>query len=228
MARLSEDAQSVRPADRPTESFTTADDDDLAASLSKRLAASVDTDDSADAVPVDNDAPMTGAFSHQLRHLTALTHLHTCNVQSTLPGCTCSVELGTCTVGSIYQTSHRRLFCAAQELVDLVVAKYQNKYDMTIARRNWMGKDFVSLNIMWVHLDQRSFPMSEAEYMDKLDGISMLLNIWSKQGDVRLFLKAPAKSKNGMPPRPIVGHAVSVQLDLPPGVVSEWIGNRMG
>ena len=120
------------------------------------------------------------------------------------------------------------MWFAAQELVDLVVRKYKNKYDMTIARRNWMGKDFVSLNIMWVHLEQRSFPMSEEDYMDKMDGICMLLNIWSKQGDVRTFLQAPAKSKNGMPGRPIVGTAVSVQLDLPPGVVSEWIGNRMG
>jgi Domain of unknown function (DUF3067) len=70
---------------------------------------------------------------------------------------------------------------AAQELVDLVLAKYKNKYDLTIARRNWMGKDFVSLNIMWVHLDQRSFPMSEEDYMDKVDGIAMLLNIFDKQ-----------------------------------------------
>jgi hypothetical protein len=61
MARLSEDAQSVRPADKPTESFTTAGDDDLAASLSKRLASSVDTDGDADALPVDRDAPLSRA-----------------------------------------------------------------------------------------------------------------------------------------------------------------------
>ena len=63
MARLSEDAQSVRPAERPTESFTNAGDDNLAASLSKRLAASTDADDDIDSVPVDRDAPLTRAFA---------------------------------------------------------------------------------------------------------------------------------------------------------------------
>lgn len=74
--------------------------------------------------------------------------------------------------------------CAAEELVALVQKKYKNKYDMTIARRDFAGKTFVSLNIMWVHMDQRSFPMSEEEYMDKCDGICMLLNVWGKQAQV--------------------------------------------
>ena len=39
--------------------------------------------------------------------------------------------------------------CTAEELVDLIVGKYGKKYDLTIARRSFAGKDFVSLNVMW-------------------------------------------------------------------------------
>jgi hypothetical protein len=108
------------------------------------------------------------------------------------------------------------------------VRKYKNRYDLTIARRSLMGKEFVSLNIMWVHTAQRSFPLSEQEYVDKIDGICMLLNAWNKQGQVRAFMQEKPLSRNGMPPRPIVGVAVAIQLDVPPEVVSEWLGNRMG
>lgn len=45
---------------------------------------------------------------------------------------------------------------------------------------------------------------------------------------VRAFLKEKPKAKNGMPPRPIVGCAVAIQLELEPAVVEEWLGNRMG
>lgn len=40
-------------------------------------------------------------------------------------------------------------FYTADELVDLVVSKYGKRYDLTIARRSFAGRDFVSLNVMW-------------------------------------------------------------------------------
>jgi hypothetical protein len=39
--------------------------------------------------------------------------------------------------------------------VDLIVGKYGKKYDLTIARRSFAGKDFVSLNVMWCALPFR-------------------------------------------------------------------------
>jgi Domain of unknown function (DUF3067) len=65
--------------------------------------------------------------------------------------------------------------CAADELASLVEGKYRHKYDLAIARRGFAGKDFVSLNVMWVHLGQRSFPMSEEQYFDKLGGTQACL-----------------------------------------------------
>lgn len=87
---------------------------------------------------------------------------------------------------------------------------------------------FVTLCGCRVHLDQRSFPMTPEEYLDKLDGISMLLNVWDRQAYVRDFFRQKPTPKNGMPPRPIVGTAVALQLDLPPDQVKEWIGARLG
>jgi hypothetical protein len=42
-----------------------------------------------------------------------------------------------------------KILHAADELVDLIVGKYGKRYDLTIARRTFAGKDFVSLNVMW-------------------------------------------------------------------------------
>jgi len=70
------------------------------------------------------------------------------------------------------------------ELISLVEGKYGKRYDLTIARRTFAGKDFVSLNIMWVHSEQRSFPMSMSAFVDKMDGICLYLNAWNKAAEV--------------------------------------------
>lgn len=62
-----------------------------------------------------------------------------------------------------------------QVLRDLVYAKYGKTYDLSIVRRQIAGVTIVALNIMWTHLDQRSFPMSEAQFMEKLDAIAEYL-----------------------------------------------------
>lgn len=41
---------------------------------------------------------------------------------------------------------------------------------------------------------------------------------------VRAFLSAPAKSEKGLPKRPVVGTAVSIQLNLDEAQVAEWFG----
>lgn len=64
---------------------------------------------------------------------------------------------------------------AGQVLRDLVFAKYGKQYDLSIVRRQIAGVTIVALNVMWTHLDQRSFPMSEPEFMEKLDTIAEYL-----------------------------------------------------
>ncbi len=64
---------------------------------------------------------------------------------------------------------------AGQVLRDLVYAKYGKTYDLSIVRRQQFGINIIALTVMWTHLDQRSFPMSEPEFMDKLDTIAEYL-----------------------------------------------------
>ena len=70
--------------------------------------------------------------------------------------------------------------------------------------------------------------MTPEEYLDKLDGIAMLLTAWDRQAYVRNFFRQKPSPRNGMPARPIVGTAVALQLDLPPDQVEEWLGARLG
>lgn len=47
---------------------------------------------------------------------------------------------------------------------------------VAFARRDLpLGKKLVVLNVMWHHLEQRSFPMSEAEYDEKLDMVALYI-----------------------------------------------------
>jgi hypothetical protein len=41
---------------------------------------------------------------------------------------------------------------------------------------------------------------------------------------VRAFLSSPARSQKGLPPRPVVGTAISIRLDLDDSQVEEWFG----
>jgi hypothetical protein len=60
-------------------------------------------------------------------------------------------------------------------LRDAIEQKYGKTYDLSIVRRQIPGKTLVALNVMWTHLEQQSFPMTEAEYMDKFDSIAFYL-----------------------------------------------------
>lgn len=64
---------------------------------------------------------------------------------------------------------------AGQLLRELVYAKYGKQYDLSIVRRQVAGITVVALNVMWTHLDQQSFPMTEGQYMDKLNTIAEYL-----------------------------------------------------
>lgn len=109
-------------------------------------------------------------------------------------------------------------------LADLIYAKYGKKHDVSFVRRDIPGKTLVSLNIYHAYLGQRSFPMTEESWLEKLDGIALYLEAWNQADAVISFLKEPVAPRRGLPSRPIVGNAVSVQLDLSRDQISEWFG----
>ncbi|KAL4442932.1 hypothetical protein ABPG77_008423 [Micractinium sp. CCAP 211/92] len=108
-------------------------------------------------------------------------------------------------------------------LRELIETKWGKSYDLSFVRRDLpLGKTLICLNVMWTHLEQRSFPMSEEEYDEKLDLVAMYLNSWGQAERVTAFLRQPARPRKGMPSKPIVGTAISIQLDLEDAVIDEF------
>merc|ERR1712205_66584 len=52
-------------------------------------------------------------------------------------------------------------------------------------RRDGLGQMRIYLEVMWKHLHQRSFHMSEAQYMEQLDAVVELCSIWGCAEEVR-------------------------------------------
>ena len=58
-----------------------------------------------------------------------------------------------------------------QELHQILLSKWGRSYDIQL--RRIQGKIFVQ--VMWKYLEQKSFPLSEAEYLEPLDAIAHYL-----------------------------------------------------
>lgn len=111
-----------------------------------------------------------------------------------------------------------------ETLLALIEAKYGKKHDVSFVRRDIPGKTLVSLNIYHAYLGQKSFPMSEEDFKEKMDGVALSLIMWDQVDTVVAFLKSPIRSQRGLPSRPIVGNAVSISLELTKEQIMEWWG----
>ncbi|MBE9198318.1 MULTISPECIES: DUF3067 family protein [unclassified Nodularia (in: cyanobacteria)] len=98
-----------------------------------------------------------------------------------------------------------------QELRRLLLDKWGYSYDVQFRRTK--GKIF--MQVMWKYLEQASFPLSEAEYQEHLDGIANYLQALGGVVQVQRFI---AQTRD----RPRLGKAVSIPLDLGERA-SEWI-----
>ena len=98
-----------------------------------------------------------------------------------------------------------------QELQQILLAKWGVSYDIQLRRRK--GKIFVQ--IMWKYLEQVSFPLSEAEYLQHLDQVASYLNAWSAGLQVQAYIEKTQE-------HPRLGKVVSIPLNLGE-LTSEWI-----
>lgn len=98
-----------------------------------------------------------------------------------------------------------------QELRELLLAKWGRSYDIQI--RRVQGKIFVL--VMWKYLEQVSFPMTEAEYLEHLDTVASYLQAWDGVVQVQAYLDRTKE-------RPRLGKAVSIPLELGDRA-SEWM-----
>lgn len=98
-----------------------------------------------------------------------------------------------------------------QDLRQLLLSKWGRSYDIQIRRTQ--GKIFVQ--VMWKYLEQASFPLSEADYMEHLDTVAGYLHAWGGTAQVQTYIQQTRE-------RPRLGKAVSIPLELGERA-SEWM-----
>ncbi|GAQ81412.1 hypothetical protein KFL_000790370 [Klebsormidium nitens] len=92
------------------------------------------------------------------------------------------------------------------DLANLIREKYGKSYDAIFIQKDFMGRKLLALNIMWKYQEQRSFPLTEDEYIYRLDGIAETLREWGAVSMVKNSLKSTRE-------RPRIGKAVSLMID---------------
>ncbi|NEQ31804.1 MAG: DUF3067 family protein [Leptolyngbya sp. SIO4C5] len=98
-----------------------------------------------------------------------------------------------------------------QDLQELLLDKWGYSFDIQL--RKAQGKIFVQ--IMWRYLEQASFPMDEAEYLEHLDDIATYIEGWDSAAYVKQYIEQTSE-------RPRLGKAVSIPIDLGERA-SEWL-----
>lgn len=104
------------------------------------------------------------------------------------------------------------------DLATLIRKKYGKSYDVQLIKKEFMGRNLLAMNVMWKYMEQRSFPLTEEEYILRLDNVANSLKCWGAVSHIRNSLE---NSKE----RPRIGKAVSIFIDMDEsgGRDREWI-----
>lgn len=116
------------------------------------------------------------------------------------------------------------------ELAEMIFGKYGHYHDVAVVRNSGQ----VALNIYRPSLGMRTFPYTEAQYLQKLGSIVAFLNKLDQAWYVKNFLLSPLAPRNMLPSMPQVDTAVTVRLNLSPtwdnarsqAIVSMWFAMR--
>jgi hypothetical protein len=71
------------------------------------------------------------------------------------------------------------------------------------------------LHIMWKHLEQQSFPLTEEEYQDQLDAVAELCSVWGVSELVRAGIQTARARGPGFS---VGGAARAIQITLGRGL----------
>ncbi|XP_048537106.1 uncharacterized protein LOC125515661 [Triticum urartu] len=93
------------------------------------------------------------------------------------------------------------------DLATLIRKRYGRSYDVTLIRKQFMGRNLLAMNVMWKYREQRSFPLTEEEYLLRLDDVANTLRSWGAVAHVRNSLETTKD-------RPRIGKAVSIFIDV--------------
>lgn len=100
----------------------------------------------------------------------------------------------------------------ADELLELLRQRWQVSNGLQLVQRN--GRLY--FQVLWHHLEQQSFPLSDAEYREALEEIVATLNGLGVADQVRRWLQTTRD-------KPRLGRALSLPLELPEGRASEFL-----
>uniref|UniRef100_A0A164SLU7 Uncharacterized protein n=2 Tax=Daucus carota subsp. sativus TaxID=79200 RepID=A0A164SLU7_DAUCS len=95
------------------------------------------------------------------------------------------------------------------DLATLIRNKYGRSYDVQLIKKEFMGKNLLAMNVMWKYVEQKSFPLTEEEYLLRLDDVANTLKCWGAVSHIRDSL---IKSKE----RPRIGKVLSTHLGRKP------------
>ncbi|MBW4473435.1 MAG: DUF3067 family protein [Stenomitos rutilans HA7619-LM2] len=98
-----------------------------------------------------------------------------------------------------------------RDLRQLLLDKWGRSYDIQLRRTQ--GK--ILFLVMWKYLEQVSFPLTEAEYIEHLDEVATHLQAWGSGAQVQMAIQQTRD-------RPRLGKAVSIPLELGERA-SEWL-----
>lgn len=104
------------------------------------------------------------------------------------------------------------------DLATLIRKKYGRSYDVLLIKKEFMGRNLLAMNVMWKYVEQRSFPLTEEEYLLRLDDVANTLKCWGAVSHIR-------NSLENLKERPRIGKAVSIFIDMDEsgGRANEWI-----
>ncbi|XP_038702423.1 uncharacterized protein LOC119999006 isoform X2 [Tripterygium wilfordii] len=71
------------------------------------------------------------------------------------------------------------------DLATLIRKKYGRSYDVQLIKKEFMGRNLLALNVMWKYREQRSFPLTEEEYLLRLDDVANTLKCWGAVSHIR-------------------------------------------
>lgn len=113
---------------------------------------------------------------------------------------------------------HLRRFASGRELAELCFAKYGQYHDLSVYYSDPFGKDQrqVAFNVYGSMLGARNFPMTEFQYLAKLDYVVEMLNAWDQAWYVKAFLLEPPIARRGLPSHPKWDTAVTLRLNKSP------------
>lgn len=106
-----------------------------------------------------------------------------------------------------------------RDLLEMLVKKWGAAYDIQLRKNAPFGEASgnIYVNVMWRYFGQKSFPMSEREYLEHLEAICRYIVAVDR---VDMFKEKVAESRKR--PNGYFGYAVSFSLDVPPDSADEF------